>query len=97
MATRVLRTIGGMDELEALTMTYGVAYRHLQTQGVSTPSHIDCDLVISEYRHSHQGKVIGAVSEWLCDSKAWVGKEDDRRYKLTRRAYLAVKKGDGVA
>jgi hypothetical protein len=91
------RTIGGMNEYEAVVMTYGLAYRHLQETGVQAPTHIDVDTLVSEYRYSHPGKIIGAVSMWLCDSAAWVGAQDERRYKVCKKAYRAVVKGEGVA
>lgn len=93
------RTIGGMKESEALQIAYDTAFLdYLKAWPNVNPTQVQCDMVISEYRHSHPTKVIGAASVWLCDRVAWDSseREDNRRYNATKKAYKVTRRKFGV-
>ena len=97
--TRTQHTIGGMNEAEALQVAYDAAYLdQMRAWPNAVPTIVQCDMRISEFRHSHAGKVVGAVSEWLCDRAAWDSseREDNRRYRACRKAYKAAHQKYGM-
>lgn len=87
---RTARMIGSMPEADALQVAYDAAYLDQKRAFPNyVPTIVQCDMRISEFRHSHPTRVVGAVSVWLCDRAAWDSSEaeDNRRYRACKKAY----------
>jgi hypothetical protein len=89
---RTARMVGGMKEAEAVELVYSVAYADYQKVWHINPTIVQCDMLISEYRHSKPNTIAGAVSLWLCDRAAWDAseREDNRRFAVCKKAYKSA-------